>query len=125
MYMYYQESQDYTFAGTKEVPINYLLHVCFLQTPWCNIPPDWFRGPVRCVCVRAWVLHFVSPSRNLYNEWVLCAKKADEAGEGAEKCKPKRHNALAICPDEWVSFSYCCTVCPERRKWTVTYVSFF
>eukprot|EP00903_Cladosiphon_okamuranus_P010690 g10103.t1 len=38
---------------------------------------------------------------NLYNEWVLCTKKADEAGESASKCHPMRHNAVAICPDEW------------------------
>lgn len=43
--------------------------------------------------------------RNLYNEWVLCTKKADEDGSSASKCNPKRRNALAICPDEWVSFS--------------------
>lgn len=38
---------------------------------------------------------------NLYNEWVLCTKKAEEAGENAQKCNPKRSSALAICPDEW------------------------
>lgn len=43
--------------------------------------------------------------RNLYNEWVLCSKKADEAGDDPKKCKPKRHNALAICPIEWVSLA--------------------
>lgn len=42
--------------------------------------------------------------RNLYNEWVLCTKKAEEAGDDAKKCYRKRHNALALCPDEWVSF---------------------
>lgn len=63
---------------------------------------------------RVSVVRFLTVSRNLYNEWVLCTKKADEAGENAKKCHPKRHNALAICPDEWVSSSYyillyCCT----------------
>ncbi|CBN78909.1 cytochrome c oxidase subunit 6b [Ectocarpus siliculosus] len=38
---------------------------------------------------------------NLYNEWVLCTKKAEEAGDDAKKCYRKRHNALALCPDEW------------------------
>ncbi|CAM9319541.1 unnamed protein product [Scytosiphon promiscuus] len=38
---------------------------------------------------------------NLYNEWVLCAKKADEEGTNPRKCNMKRHNATAICPDEW------------------------
>ncbi|CAN0130956.1 unnamed protein product, partial [Laminaria digitata] len=42
-------------------------------------------------------------ARNLYNEWVLCAKKAEGAGVTTKICHPKRHNALAICPDDWVS----------------------
>lgn len=60
-----------------------------------------------------------SSHRNLYNEWVLCAKKADEAGDSAKKCHPKRHNALAICPDEWVSFNY------NAPKKTTVCISYF
>ncbi|CAM9162564.1 unnamed protein product [Ascophyllum nodosum] len=38
---------------------------------------------------------------NLYNEWVLCTKKAEDAGLNPSYCSMKRQNALAICPDEW------------------------
>lgn len=67
------------------------------------------------VCVISFALLFVRSCladgvvlwsrRNLYNEWIVCTKKAEEAGENAKTCHAKRHNALAICPDEWVSVS--------------------
>ena len=40
------------------------------------------------------------PTRNRYNEWVMCLKGTD--GD-EDKCKPVRQMAMSICPEDWVS----------------------
>lgn len=47
----------------------------------------------------------VTPSRNKYNEWMLCLKKNDK---DESKCFLPRFNMRELCPGEWVSSMCVC-----------------